>query len=68
MVRQPVQTLRESADGPAHSQHLPKTFSGLKHTQELSDTEITRGASNDDRLNELCEPEPLVGVVDNPWI
>jgi hypothetical protein len=26
--------------------------------------EMTRGASNDDRLNELCEP--LVGVVDKP--
>jgi hypothetical protein len=28
--------------------------------------EMTRGASKDDRLNELFEAEPLVGVVDRP--
>jgi hypothetical protein len=27
---------------------------------------MMRGASREDRLNELCEPEPLVGVVDKP--
>ena len=28
--------------------------------------EMTRGASKDDRLNELFEAEPLVGVVERP--
>jgi hypothetical protein len=66
MDRQLVQKPVESADEPAKYQRILRVPSIFLHTQELSDTEITRGASREERLNELYEPEPLVGVVDKP--
>jgi hypothetical protein len=66
MVPRLVRTRVRPADEPASCQHFFQATNILLRTQELSDTEMTRGASNEDRLNELCEPEPLVGVVDKP--
>ncbi len=56
------------ADEPAAVSTLHQLLILLPRTQELSDTEMTRGASNDDRLNELWVPEPLVGDVARPCI